>query len=431
MPFCLTMPKLSPTMEEGTISTWFKKEGDLVKPGDLLIEVATDKAQVEFHAIDEGYLRKILIPSGAEAVVNQNIAVFSEKKQDKIDAFLKQIEPKKEKAAKLFEQTDKHENKKIPSSESASMSFMTFEAYGPIDEDVFSFPTEPQSRIKASPLAKKMADEKGLDIASVKGSGPGGRVIEKDLELAQKKALMGFSLPQAPKIKAGTYSEQSLSPMRKVIAQRLQAAKASIPHYYVSEKIDAGNLNDLKDQLKSSSIKLSVNDLILKACALALKQHPNINCGFNSKTNSIIEFKTIDISVAVSVESGLITPIIYHADCKNVGQIAQEVRHLAGLAKKGKLAPYQYQGGSFTVSNLGMYGISDFKAVINPPQAAILAVSALRDEPIVKDGKVVPGKTMSMCLSSDHRVIDGAQAAEFMRTLKNILQAPAILLLSA
>ncbi|MCH1429925.1 MAG: pyruvate dehydrogenase complex dihydrolipoamide acetyltransferase [Chlamydiales bacterium] len=433
MPFSLSMPKLSPTMEEGTITSWFKKEGDFVEVGELLIEVATDKAQVEYQAIDEGYLRKIIVKEGAEAKVNEVVAIFSEKKTEKIDAFIKSLTKKVEKKAE--EKVEKKvalEANSSPSSAASTPanSFMTFEPHGEVEEDDFFFPVDPVDRVKASPLAKKLAKEQGLDISTITGSGPGGRIVKKDLALAQKAAMVNFGPKSLPQTKAGAFEEIPMTPMRKSIGQRLQAAKATIPHYYVTEKIDVENLNALKDQLKTMGVKASVNDFILRACALALKDHPEINTGYNSKNNSIIQFKTIDISVAVSVPSGLITPIIFHADHKNLGQISQEIRQLAALAKKGKLAPHQYQGGSFTVSNLGMFGVESFQAVINPPQAAILAIGGIKKQPVVnKEGQIVAGSYMNICLSSDHRVIDGAQAAQFLCTLKKYLESPAILLI--
>ncbi|SCA58839.1 Dihydrolipoyllysine-residue acetyltransferase component of pyruvate dehydrogenase complex [Chlamydiales bacterium SCGC AB-751-O23] len=430
MPFTLSMPKLSPTMEEGTITTWFKKEGDFIEAGELLMEVATDKAQIEFNAIDEGFLRKILIPKGKEAKINDVIAVFSEKKAEKIEAFLKKIQNKEKKQeVKIEKKQAIGSGASTQAGSPVAATFMTFEPFGEVENDSFMFPVDPIDRVKASPLAKKVAKDKNLDLSTIKGSGPGGRIVKKDLVLAQKTSPANFGPKALPKLKAGAFEELQLSPMRKVISQKLQAAKASIPHYYVTEKIDVDNLISLRKQLKEAGTKVSINDFIVRACALALKEHPEINRGFNSKNNSIIQFKTVDISIAVSVESGLITPIVFHTDHKNLGQISQEIKQLATLAKSGKLEPHQYQGGSFTISNLGMFGVENFQAVINPPQAAILAIAGIKQEPVVKGGQIVIGNNMNICLSSDHRVIDGAQAAQFLVTLKKSLENPAILLL--
>jgi pyruvate dehydrogenase E2 component (dihydrolipoamide acetyltransferase) len=217
--------------------------------------------------------------------------------------------------------------------------------------------------------------------------------------------------------------------MRKIIGQRLQEAKTFIPHFYVTQEIDAERLISVRNELAAIGIKITYNDLVIRACALALKEHPEMNTGFNSVTQSIIQFKTIDIAIAVSLESGLITPIIRHADFKNVGQISSEVKNLAKRAREGKLAREEYVGGSFTVSNIGMFGVGEFKAIINPPQAAILAVGGILDQPIVKEGKVVPGKVMKCTLSADHRVLDGTDAAKFMKTLQKFLENASLLLL--
>ena len=237
--------------------------------------------------------------------------------------------------------------------------------------------------------------------------------MSRDLEGAQAAAKYGFGREETPQREAGSYEEETMMPMRKVIAQRLQDAKSFIPHFYVQLTIDPQPLLEMRDQLKHSGLKVSVNDCILRACALALREHLNVNSGFNSVNNTIIRFKTIDISVAVSVAEGLITPIIRHADFKNLGQISQEVKDLAKRAKEGKLDAHEYKGGSFTVSNLGMYGVPIFQAIINPPQAAILAVSGILEVPVVKNGTVISGKTMNLTLSCDHRVVDGVAAASF------------------
>jgi len=287
-----------------------------------------------------------------------------------------------------------------------------------------------EKRIKASPIAKKLAREKGLDLTSVKGTGPGGRIMKRDLERAQPLGVVGFGQRREfPTLKPGTFEEESLSPMRKVISQRLQEAKTFIPHFYVQQTIDAQPLVRFRDQLRKMGIKLTYNDCVVKACALALRDHPVINSGFNMVNNSIIRFKTIDISIAVSIPEGLITPIIRHADYKKLGEIAVEIRTLAQKAKEGKLELHEFKGGSFTVSNLGMLGITDFQAIINPPQAAALAVSGINNVPVVKEGQVVPGKVMHITLSSDHRVIDGVAAAKFIKTVQNFLENPVSLLI--
>jgi pyruvate dehydrogenase E2 component (dihydrolipoamide acetyltransferase) len=439
MPFTLTMPKLSPTMEEGTIVKWHKKVGDFVQPGDVLLEVATDKATVEYNALDEGWLRQILIQEGQEAVVNQPIAIFTAEQQESLEGYQPAgVAPQRE------------PEKKVEAPEGAApVPSMAAEAEGaakkkgagilaqpqfapepPLENYTFEYPTERlEKRILASPLAKKMAKEKGLDLSSVKGTGPNGRIMSRDLAKAQPSGLINFSHRQEPLLPPGSYEEQPLSPMRKAIGQRLQESKSFIPHFYVTQVIDVEALVATREQLKNLEIKVSINDFIVRACALALRQHPAINSGFNSVNQTIIQFKTIDIAIAVSVEAGLITPIVRHADYKNLGELSLEIRSLAQRAREGKLNPQEYKGGSFTISNLGMYGVSEFQAILNPPQSAILAVSGIQDVPVVRQGAVVPGKTLNLTLSVDHRVIDGVAAALFLQNLKKLLENPSILLI--
>jgi pyruvate dehydrogenase E2 component (dihydrolipoamide acetyltransferase) len=239
-----------------------------------------------------------------------------------------------------------------------------------------------------------------------------------------------FGRQERPKVAPGTYEEEKMSPMRKVIAQRLQAAKTFIPHFYVTMEVRAEKLLDAREQMKSLGHKISINDFIVRACALALREHPEVNSGFNSAEQTLIRFKTVDISVAVAVKDGLITPIVRHADYKNLGEISAEIKVLAQKAKEGKLQKEEYVGGSFTVSNLGMYGVSDFVGIINPPQAALLAVGAIEDRAVIEDHIVVPGEVMRLTLSGDHRVIDGAIGAQFLQTIKKFLENPTSLLMT-
>jgi len=433
MPFTVTMPKLSPTMEEGTIAKWHKKEGDQVESGDLLIEVATDKATVEYNALDGGWLKKILIPEGKGAIVNQAIAIFTEEAKESIDGYkptgVQPEKPQPKKEAVVSDEQSVATKEHAEQRSGASYRQPDFIPEQPLTNYQFESPeVAANKRIAASPLAKKLAKEKGLDLSTLKGSGPSGRIVSKDLERAQPSGTVAFSRREAPQDAPGSYEEVALTPIRKVIAQRLQESKSFIPHFYVQQTVDAQPLIAIRDQLAAFEVKVTFNDLIVRAAALALTEHPNINSGFNSANQSIIMFKTIDISIAVSLPTGLITPIVRHADFKNVGEISLEIKNLAKRAKEGKLEPHEYKGGSFTVSNLGMYGVTDFQAIINPPQAAILAVSGILDTPVIKNGQVVPGKTMNLTLSVDHRVIDGAAAADFMKTLKRIVENPAVVL---
>lgn len=429
MPFKLTMPKLSPTMEEGTIAKWHKKEGDFVKAGELLLEVATDKATVEHSALDDGWLRKILVAEGGEATVNQPIAIFSLSEDESIEVLDTSFVPEKKMAEEQKKESVCHDEKKLPPQEKSgfALSQPAFTPEPPLE--LKRWREAKEGRLHASPLARKLAKEKGLDLSTVLGTGPGGRIISKDLDHAQPAGLVTFGRHESPEVAPGSFEELPLSPIRKTIARRLQESKTFIPHFYVKQTIDAEPLLVLKEQLKTYRLKVTFNDFIIKGCALALREHPEVNSGFNSVNQTIISFKSIDISVAVTIEAGLITPILRHADFKNLGQISTEMRQLAERAKKGKLTNQEYKGGSFCISNLGMFGITEFTAVINPPQSAILAVGGVEEKPVVKNGAVVPGKSLVLTLSADHRVIDGALGAQFMKTLQRILENPVALTL--
>lgn len=432
MPFTLTMPKLSPTMEEGTITKWHKKVNDHVKAGDVLFEVATDKATVEHNALDEGWLRQIIIGEGQEAIVNQPVAIFTESQDESIEGYVPEGAAPKAKAAAAPEKPEETpvETKAVEKPVTGAMQQPAFVPEPPLEHYDFEAPTgKPSARLMASPLAKKLAKEKGIDLSTIKGSGPNRRIMSRDLDMGQPDSLVTFGRRETPHIPPGTFEEESLSPMRKVIGSRLQESKTFIPHFYVTQEIDADSMIALREQLKAGGLKVSFNDFIVRASALALRQHEQVNSGFNSVNSTIIRFKTIDISIAVSIPAGLITPIVRHADFKNLGQLSVEVKNLASKAKSGKLQREEYIGGSFTISNLGMYGITEFVAVINPPQAAILAIGGIEDRPIVRHGHVVAGKTMRLTLSADHRVIDGAEGAKFLKSLQNLLENPALLVL--
>ncbi len=404
MPFTVTMPKLSPTMETGVIAQWHKKEGEYVNAGDVLLEVSTDKATVEHAALDEGWLRKILVPEGGEASINQPIAIFTTDENESIEGGAAgqgkapesqepEIQPRQKEVAKIER---KKEEEPIP-----------------------------VEKIFASPLAKKIAKEKGIDLAQIQGSGPRNRIIIRDLE----EAVPAKVSQQTVSTPSEAFKEISLTPVRKIIAERLQEAKSTIPHFYVKKTIDAAALVELREKLAKHEIKVSINDLVTKGVALALKRHPVINSGFDAKKKVIIQYQTVDISIAVSVEGGLITPIVRNADQKRLQEISLEIKTLAKKAREGKLQPQEFQGGSFTISNLGMFGVTSFQAIINPPQAAILAVSSILEQPVVKNGAVVPGKVMNVTISVDHRVIDGVAAAEFLKTLQELLENPLALLI--
>lgn len=435
MPFTLTMPKLSPTMEQGTLVKWHKKEGDFVEAGDLLFEVATDKATVEHNALDAGWLRKILLKENSDAYVNQPVAIFTEEKDESIEGYQPEGEKPPTPAVASKAEAEEKEGTQVPPQQqlqaqtTGTFKQPVFAPEPPLENYAFALPTEAaEGRIKASPLAKSIAKEKNLDLTSVKGTGPGGRIMSKDLALAQQKSPLGPTLREVPKLAPGTYKEETLNPVRRVIAQRLQEAKTFIPHFYVTQTIDAEPMIALREQLSQANAKVSFNDIVVRGSALALRSHPVINSGFNTANNTITRYQTIDISVAVSIPDGLITPVVRHADYKSLSELSLEIKALVKKARDGKLQPAEFKGGSFTISNLGMYGVTEFQAIINPPQAAILAVSGILDVPVIKKGAVVPGKAMNLTLSVDHRVIDGVAAAEFLNTLKKYLENPAILL---
>lgn len=434
MPFTLTMPKLSPTMEGGMITKWRKNVGEKIEAGDVLFDVATDKATVEYNSLDDGFLRLILVDGGKEALVGAPVAILSASKDEDISSYKpesKVQEKEKPAFAEVEQKASPQAEKKVERAAStATFSQPSFVPEAPLENYEFPFPVGScQGKVNASPYAKKIAKELGIDLSTVKGSGPHERIVSHDLSLGQKGTSYVFGKREAPSLAPGSYEEEALSPMRKVIAQRLQQSKSFIPHFYITQEIDAEPMIALREQLKAGGVKITFNDIALRALALSLREHPALNSGFDSETNSIIRFKTVDISVAVTIPEGLITPIVRHADYKNLGQIASEVKVLAEKAKQGKLARDEYMGGSFTISNLGMFGISEFKGIINPPQAGILCVGGIEDKAVVRQGKVVPGKVMTVSLSADHRVVDGADGAKFIKALQRLLENPALLLL--
>ncbi|RMC37705.1 pyruvate dehydrogenase complex dihydrolipoamide acetyltransferase [Paracoccus alkanivorans] len=426
MPTEILMPALSPTMEEGTLAKWLVKEGDEVKSGDIIAEIETDKATMEFEAVDEGTVGRILVEEGAAGVrVNTPIAVLLEEGESADDIGAASAPaPAKAEAAPAAE-TPKAEAKPAPAPA----------------------PAAPQSasgdRIFASPLARRIAAEKGIDLTSIKGSGPRGRIVKADVESAKPGAApakaeaasapAAAAAPQGPsadaiaRIYADRETEEvALDGMRRTIAQRLGEAKQTIPHFYLrrSAKLDAlmKFRGDLNKQLEARGVKLSVNDFIIKACALALQEVPDANAVWAG--DRIIKLKPSDVAVAVAVEGGLFTPVLKDAQQKTLSALSSEMKDLANRAKNKKLAPHEYQGGSFAISNLGMFGIENFDAVINPPHGAILAVGAGIQTPVVENGEVVVRNVMSMTLSVDHRVIDGALGAQLLEAIVKHLENP-------
>ncbi len=424
------VPAKSPTMTEGTIVAWRVKPGDKVKSGDVIAEIATDKATVEWEALDGGTVAEILIPAGSLAQVNQVAAIFTTKPDDDVKAAVAKA---KETNAKF----GSWRGARRPGGRSRRRLPLRSRR-APAAPSAGQPPAGLPKGIRVSPVAAKIAAALAVDLRAVKGSGPDGRIVRRDVEAAAKSgsAKLGAAGAPAkaekPKLKVlrpdGAASDVAMSPMRTIIGKRLLEAKTQIPHFYVTETVDAGALSALREQANLlDGLKVTVNDLIVRAAALALRVHPKLNATYHG--TSIRQHDSADICVAVAIPDGLITPIVAKAHTKSVRQIGDEVRALAKKAVEGKLQPAEFQGGSFTISNLGMFGISEFVAIINPPQVAILAVAGIKDEPVVRGGQVVPGKVMRLTISADHRAVDGADAAAFLKTLRELLEAPATLLI--
>ena len=433
MPINILMPALSPTMTEGTLAKWLVKEGDEVSSGDIIAEIETDKATMELEAVDEGKIGKILVAEGTEGVeVNKPIGVLLEEGEDEGDidasadaAPAPKAEPKKEdpSAKGTGKKQDAQADKPAPAKKDSPAK------------------SESSDRIFASPLAKRIAENAGVDLADVKGSGPNGRIVKDDVEKAisgGKSAKKGAPAAAASFSSATSdvpdfgqsYTEEENSNVRKVIARRLLEAKQSIPHFYLTIDCVIDDLLDLRKSLNAregADYKLSVNDFIIKASALAMRKVPMVNATWTDE--AIRLYDNVDVSVAVATDGGLITPIIRNADQKGLSAISNEMKELAGRARDNKLKPEEFQGGGFSISNLGMYGIKEFSAIINPPQSAILAVGAGEQRPIVKDGALTIATVMSCTLSCDHRVVDGAVGAEFLAAFKPLIEDPLSLML--
>ena len=433
MPTEILMPALSPTMEEGTLAKWLVKEGDTVKSGDILAEIETDKATMEFEAVDEGVIGKILIAEGTSGVkVNAAIAVLLEDGESAADIG-KAAAPAAAPAA--------------PATAAPAAATVAAAAPAPA-----AAPAAKGGRVFASPLARRIAKEKGIDLSTVAGSGPHGRIVLADVQTAKPGAAAPAAAAAAPAPAAAVaaaapaagpsaetilkaygdrqYEEVPLDGMRRTIAARLTEAKQTIPHFYLrrSAKLDElmkfrGTLNK---QLEDRGVKLSVNDFIIKACALALQQVPDANAIWAG--DRIVKLKPSDVAVAVAVEGGLFTPVLKDSHQKTLSALSAEMKDLANRAKTKKLAPHEYQGGSFAISNLGMFGIENFDAVINPPHGAILAVGAGIQTPVVENGEIVVRNVMSMTLSVDHRVIDGALGAQLLDAIVKNLENPVAML---
>src|SRR5215217_3226815 len=422
------MPKLSPTMEEGQISRWLKKEGDKVSMGEPLAEIDTDKATMEMQALANGVLRKILINEGQAAPLGQLIAVIGEPDED-IASVLSEAPAKKEP-----EQEQKKQEQEKPAPAPATQAKAAAAGAGTIDNGRQpQAATSDSARLIVSPLAARMAAEAGLDLRSLQGSGPGGRIIKKDIEAAltqPKAAPPAQAFPRAvepgrfQQAAASAYRDEPASEIRKTIAKRLVTSLGPVPHFFLTSEIEMDRAAEMRQGINAldPDLKISINDIIIKVVAAALIQHPEVNASFQEKF--VRYYEHADIGVAVAIEDGLITPVVRSADQKSLSQIAAEVRELAGRARSRKLKPDEYTGASFSISNLGMFGIDEFTAVINPPEGAILAVGAMTAKPVVRDNEIVIRQIMRVTMSCDHRVIDGATGAKFLQTFKKILENP-------
>lgn len=406
------MPKLSDTMTEGVVAKWHKKIGDKVKNGELLADIETDKATMEFESFQDGVLLHIGVEEGKGAPVDSILAILGNAGED-VSALLKADHAAPAVAAK----------EEVPSGTPAPAAAASTPATAPVAVSV------QDGRLKASPLAKKMAEEKGIDIRAVKGSGDDGRIIRRDIEnfketaKTTKPAFVGAQSVLGQE----SFSEEPVSQMRKTIARRLSESKHTAPHFYLKLDIDMEKAWEARAAMNEiSPSKISFNDIVIKAVSMALRQHPKVN---SSWLGDKIRYNNhVHIGVAIAVEEGLLVPVVRFADQKSLSQIATEVKDYGKKAKEKKLQPSDWEGNTFTISNLGMFGIDDFTAIINTPDACILAVGAIRDTPVVKNSAVVPGKLMTVSLSCDHRVVDGSIGAAFLQTLKSYLENPVMLL---
>ncbi|MEP6818347.1 MAG: pyruvate dehydrogenase complex dihydrolipoamide acetyltransferase [bacterium] len=441
------MPKLSPTMEEGQLSRWLKKEGDKVSMGEPLAEIDTDKATMEMQALGNGVLRKILIQEGESAPLGQLIAIIGEPDED-ISALTAQSaaspSPKAAAAPEPATETSKPEAKPAPTPETAAAASASGNASGNGGQEAAQPERTATGRLIVSPLAARMAAESGIDLRSVSGSGPGGRIIKRDVEeliggkaasapaSAQSpqrhlRAVGAAPLQQSVNAQASAYRDEPASEMRRTIAKRLVTSLGPVPHFFLTTEIEMDRAAEMRKGINEldPELKISINDIIIKVVAAALMQHPQVNASFQDKV--VRYYEQADIGVAVAIEEGLITPIVRAADQKSLSEIAAEVRDLAERARHRKLKPEEYLGASFSVSNLGMFGIDEFTAIINPPEAAILAVGAMSPKPVVRNNELVIRQMMRVTMSCDHRVVDGATGAKFLQTFKKILENPLFL----
>jgi pyruvate dehydrogenase E2 component (dihydrolipoamide acetyltransferase) len=429
----IQMPKLSDTMTEGTLVAWKKKKGDKVSAGDVIAEIETDKATMEWESPEDGTLTEIYVEEGGKVNVGDKIAFIG------AEGEASPAEPKKEE--KKQEPEAKEEKKAAPKEKAQAETAPSRESKKEAKPAEPREPSKPaaeakaetggDARVKASPLARRVAAQLGVDISAIKGTGPEGRITETDVRAAGKSK--GAPPAAAPQIHAGEGSRINLTGMRKVIAERLVASKGPVPHFYLNIEIDAGPLMSARAELKSAgegaeAAKITVNDFVLKASVEAAVRVPKANASFDG--DAIVQYSDVNLAIAVAIEDGLVTPVIRAAQGKSLREISEAVKDLAHRARHKRMKPEEFQGGTFTVSNLGSYGIDSFSAIINPPQGFILSIGAIVKKPAIDDcDQIVVGQRMSIGMSCDHRVIDGALGAEYLKELRQLLENPALLLI--
>ena len=415
------MPKLSDTMTEGVVAEWTKKVGDAVSSGEVLAEIETDKATMEFESFYDGFLLHIGVEKGKTAPVNAILAIIGEKDED-VKAILAKAE-KDTPAADAPKETEKEvvEEKSTPSPEPVKPAA---EAPKATPAATATAITEANGRVAASPLAKKMANEKGIELSNVIGTGEGGRIVKRDID--HYAPYTGGGTAKCSFVGVESFQDEPISQMRKTIAKRLSESKFTAPHFYLTLDIDMDNAMALRKSLIAlDDTKVSFNDMIIKACGLALREHPTVNSAWLGDV--IRRNEHVHIGVAVAVDEGLLVPVVRFADGKDLSSIGEEVRDFAAKAKSKKLQPSDWEGNTFTISNLGMFGIEEFTAIVNPPDSCILAVGGIKQVPVVKDGQVVPGNVMRVTLSCDHRVVDGVAGSKFLNTVKKFMENPVAL----
>lgn len=423
------MPRLSDTMTEGVVAKWHKKVGDQVEEGDLLAEIETDKATMEFESFQEGVLLHIGVNEGAGAAVDSILAILGEEGED-VEALLKEdgageSKPEESSSSKSEKREEQTEKKEAPASETKSAPAKK-ESTASAPQTQAPAPPTADGRLKASPLAKRLAEEKGYNLAAIPGSGDAGRIVKRDVDHFHPAAVA--SAPASSSfVGEESFTEVPVSQMRKTIARRLSESKFTAPHFYLNISIDMDACIAARKAVNEvAEVKISFNDFVVKAVSLALKKHPGINASWLE--DKIRYNDHVNVGVAVAVEDGLLVPVVRFADGKNLSQISSEVKDFAQRAKDKKLQPADWEGSTFTISNLGMFGIEHFTAIVNPPDACILAVGGISQVPVVKNGQVVPGNVMKVTLSCDHRVVDGATGAAFLQTFKTYMENPVTML---